>query len=293
MKSVTAWLALALLCGTAAQAQDKAAPVTVLRDYTDVVAPADQQAYEAGVKNFNQCLRQHGFKYTWTAWVHETGDTYSYSYTSDPIPWSSFDEMETVGKACDAIMQSSVNPHLKSETSSFLQVMPEMSHVAKGMDTTPKLIEVTYFMLKPGHEATAAFMANVKKIAAEAQTSLKALYYRYGFLEARAGIGSDLFRYARALVRAAAEKANWPNYYRFGQVIDAGDGAPDFILISPSNTWAELGKEPDPDLWKMVEGVYGKADAAAMRKAINDTIKDVSSHIDSYSADLTYTASGK
>jgi hypothetical protein len=257
MKNVTAWLALALLCGTAVQAQDKTAPVTVLRDYTDVVAPADQQAYEAGVKNFNQCLRQHGFKYTWTAWIHETGDTYSYSYTSDPVPWSSFDEMEAVGKACDGIMQSNVNPHLKSETSSFLQVMPELSHVPKGTDTTPKLIEVTYFMLKPGHEATETFTANIKKVA------------------------------------AAAEKANWPYYYRFGQVIDAGDGAPDFILISPSKTWAELGKDPNPDVWKMVEGVYGKAEAVAIRKAINDAIKDVSSHVDSYSADLTYTASGK
>ncbi|RDS81329.1 hypothetical protein [Dyella psychrodurans] len=257
MKNVTAWLALALLCGTAAQAQDKTAPVTVMRDYTDVVAPADQQAYEAGVKNFNQCLRQHGFKYTWTAWVHETGDTYTYSYTSDPIPWSSFDDMDAAGKACDAVLRSSINPHLKSETSAFLQVMPELSHVPKGADATPKLIEVTFFMLKPGHEAFDTFLTNTKKIA------------------------------------AAAEKSNWPYYFRIGQVIDAGDGAPSFVLISPSNSWAELGKDPDPSVWKMVENVYGKADGLAIRKAINDALKDVTSHVDSYSADLTYTAPAK
>ncbi|HTV85066.1 MAG TPA: hypothetical protein VME63_06660 [Dyella sp.] len=257
MKNVTAWLALALLFGTAAQAQEKAAPTTVLRDYTDVVAPADQEAYEAGVKNFNQCMRQHGAKYTWTAWVHETGNTYSYSYTSDPLPWGGFDDMEAVGKTCDGVLRSSVNPHLKSETSSFLQWMPELSHVSKGTDATPKLIEVTYFMLKPGHEASETFTANVKKVA------------------------------------AAAEKAKWPYYYRFGQVIDGGEGAPDFILISPSGSWAELGRDPNPDVWKMVEGVYGKADALAIRKAINDAIKDISSHVDSYSADLTYVGSGK
>jgi hypothetical protein len=255
MKNGTAWLALALLLGSAVQAADKA-PVTVMRDYTDSVAPADQQAYEAGVKSFNQCLRQHGFKYTWTAWTHETGDTYTYSYTSAAIPWSSFDDMDAAGKACDATMRSGVNPHLKSETSAFMQTMPELSHVPKAVDPAPKLIEVTLFTLKPGHEASDAFIANVKKIA------------------------------------AAADKSNWPYYFQIGRIVDAGDGAPDFILVSPSKSWAELGRDPDPDVWKMVEGVYGKADAAAMRKAINEAIKDESSHVDSYNADLTYTAPG-
>jgi len=256
MKHVTAWLALALLLGSAAQAAEKPA-VTVIRDYTDIVAPADQQAYEAGVKSFNQCLHQHGFKYTWTAWVHETGDTYSYSYTSAAVPWSTFDAMDTAGKGCEATMRSGVNPHLKSETSAFMQVLPELSHMPTAADPAPKLIEVTWFTLKPGHESAEAFMANAKKIA------------------------------------AAAEKAKWPYYYQFGRLIDAGDGAPDFILVSQSKSWAELGADPNPDVWKMIEGVYGKADAAAIRKGINDAIKDVSSHVDSYSAELTYTASGQ
>lgn len=256
MKNVTAWLALALFMGPAAQAAEKPT-VNVARVYNDIVAPADQQAYEAGIKSFNQCLRQHGFKYTWTAWTHETGDTYSYSYTSAPIPWSSFDDMDAAGKACDATMRSDVNPHLKSETSAFLQAMPELSHVAKAMDPPPKLMEVTFFRLKPGHESSEAFTANVKKIA------------------------------------AAADKSKWAYYFQTARVIDAGDGAPDFILISTSKSWAELGADPDPDVWKMIEGVYGKTDAAAIRKAINDAIKDVTSHVDSYNADLTYTAPEK
>ena len=41
---------------------------------------------------------------------------------------------------------------------------------------------------------------------AKAQTVQRALYDTYAFEEARAGMGSDLFRYARVLVRAAAEK---------------------------------------------------------------------------------------
>ena len=57
MKRMTLWLvpAIALLCISSVQAaaKDKA---NVVRDYTDTVAPADQQAYEAGMKSYNQCL---------------------------------------------------------------------------------------------------------------------------------------------------------------------------------------------------------------------------------------------
>ena len=48
--------------------------------------------------------------------------------------------------------------------------------------------------------------------------------------------------------------------------------------------------EANPSLWKMMENVYGKAEAAAIRKSLNDSIEKSSSHIDSYNADLTYTA---
>ncbi len=47
-----------------------------------------------------------------------------------------------------------------------------------------------------------------------------ALYIPYTFVEARAGVGSDLFGYARALVRAAAERAK-PNGERLREFTDA------------------------------------------------------------------------
>jgi hypothetical protein len=256
MKCITGWLMLALFFGTVAHAADKAA-TTVIRDYTDSVAPADQKAYEDGVKSFNQCLHQHGFKYTWTAWTHETGDTYSYSYTSEPLSWGSFDDMDSSAKDCDAIFKSSVNPHLKSETSAFLQNMPELSHMPKDAAATSPFIEVTYFTLKYGHEASDTFVATAKKIA------------------------------------AAADKSKWPYYFMIGRLHDAGEGAPDFILVVYAKSWAEVGADPDPDVWTMVANVYGKSDAAAMRKAVNDVIKDESSHVDSYNADLTYSAPRK
>jgi hypothetical protein len=257
MNSITPWIVLSftLLGAAGVQAADTTGG-TIVRDYTDIVAPADQQAYETGVKNFNQCLHQHGFKYTWTAWIHETGNTYAYSYTSDPLAWESFDAMTTAGKACDQSLRTAVNPHLKSETSAFFEVMPESSHMPKNMGMAAPLIEVTYFKLKPGHEAAEAFEAATKKIA------------------------------------AAAEKSNWSINYTFARVREGDEDSPDYVLVSPAKSWAELGKEPEPSVWKMVENVYGKESAQAIRKSVNEALQHVSSHVDSYSADLTYTSTG-
>jgi hypothetical protein len=256
MKKISPWLtvtiATGLLCTVGAHAQDMG-KASVIRDYTDIVAPADQQAYEAGIKSYNQCLAQHGFKYGWVAWTHETGDTYAYSYTTDPLPWEAFDTMHSAGKACDQTLRSNVNPHLKSETSAFYEAMPEISHMGKGEGMTSPLIQVTLFKLKQGHEASEAFIAAAKKIA------------------------------------DAANKSNWPFHYRFGRIKLGAEGAPDFILVSPAKSWADLGEGENPTLWKMVESVYGKDDAQALRKSINEAIAEASSHADSYNADLTYT----
>jgi hypothetical protein len=258
MKSMKPWMAsvVALLCITGVHAAEMG-KANVIRDYTDTVAPADQQAYEAGVKSYNQCLSQHGFKYTWTALLHETGDTYQYSYISAPSTWESFDAMHTTGKACDQTWRTEVNPHLKSEMSAFLVRTPELTYMPDGMPMTSAFTEVTYFKLKPGHDASEAFTDVARKIA------------------------------------AAAEKSKWSEHFMIAKVKDGGQGSPDFIVVSFSKSWADLGEDANPSLWKMVENVYGKPDAAALRKSLNDAVQEVSSHVDSYSAELTYQPAGK
>lgn len=243
---------VALFCVAGAQGAEMS-KANVQRDYTDTVAPAEQQAYVAGVKAYNQCLAEHGFKYTWTAWSHETGNTYTYSYVSNPVTWADFDTMHEQGKACDAVWMAQVNPHLMSETSAFMVAHPEMSHMPGDMGVGTGLIGVTYFTLKSGREPYETFMKNAKLIA------------------------------------EAAAKANWTSHYGFGEVQDAGPGAPDFIFVFPAKNWADYGQPVNPSVWKMLEGVYGKKKAEEIRKSVNDTIKHISSHVDSYDADLTYT----
>jgi hypothetical protein len=249
-------LAIALLCSAGAKAaeMDKA---NVIRSFTDTVAPADQEAYEAGVKSYNQCLSQHGSKYAWTALVHETGDTYQYSYVSSPVTWAAFDAMRAANKACDQTWRTAANPHLKGETSAFMVQRPDLSHMSGDMALTSPLLEVRFFKLKQGHEASEAFTNVAKQIA------------------------------------AAAEKTHWSAHYMFGEVQDSGEDAPDFILLIPAKNWADFGADPNPTVWKMVENAYGKPTADSLRKSLNDSIQSDSSHIDSYSAELTYMPAHK
>jgi hypothetical protein len=257
MKRITIGLAslAVLLCVGGVQAATMSQG-TVVRDYTDTVAPADQQAYEAGVKAYNQCMSQHGFKYAWTAWTHETGDTYTYSYTTDPVTWADFDTMHATGSACDSVWQSSANPHLKSETSAFMVMMPGMSYMPKDMGPPPALVDVIYFTLKNGQAADEAFTNGVK------------------------------------MIYAAAVKTNWSGYSTTYHIVGGGPGAPDYILVIPAKNWADFGTDPNPPVWTMVANAYGKQKAQGIRNSINGAIETTSEHVDSYNADLTFTPSG-
>ena len=74
---------------------------------------------------------------------------------------------------------------------------------------------------------------------AKAQVSLKALYMRYGMTESRAGFGSDLFRYARELVRAAAEKSK-PNSERLPEYTDSRLALLSKTILDPQPVYPEL-----------------------------------------------------
>lgn len=247
--------ALALTAASSALAAD-ANKAVVNRDWTDIVAPAQQEAYEAGLKAYNRCLREHGFKYSQYTVTHETGDTYKYSTVTGPYTWAAFDAMDAAAKPCDATWRAQSNPHLTSETSIFMVDQPELSHMPAGWEkqAQPAFLDVIYEKLKPGHDASEAFIAAVKKIA------------------------------------AAAAKSQWPYYFRMMKVDGGDEGSPDYVLVLPQKSWADYGAETNPPVWKMVEGVYGKDDTAALRKSLNDALEHSSSHVDRYSADLSYVA---
>jgi hypothetical protein len=73
----------------------------------------------------------------------------------------------------------------------------------------------------------------------KAQARLKALYFPYGLMESRAGLGSDLFRFARALVRAAEERPK-PNGERLREYTDSRLALLSKSLLDPQPVYPEL-----------------------------------------------------
>jgi len=85
----------------------------------------------------------------------------------------------------------------------------------------------------------AAEVGNPWAVIAKAQVRIKELYFRYTYLETRAGFGSDLFRYARTLVRAAQERPK-PNGERLREFTDSRLALLEKNLLDAEPVYPEL-----------------------------------------------------
>lgn len=74
---------------------------------------------------------------------------------------------------------------------------------------------------------------------AKAQVHIRELYYRYHYLEARAGLLSDLFGYARHLVRVAQERPK-PNGERLREYTDSRLALLSKTILDPQPVYPEL-----------------------------------------------------
>jgi len=96
----------------------------------------------------------------------------------------------------------------------------EMALVDPQLIATKRAAEADLRRKVAADPALAAKVGDPWADIAQAQQRLKALYFPYGIMESRAGLGSDLFRFARALVRAAEERAR-PNGERLPEYTDS------------------------------------------------------------------------
>lgn len=246
-----------LLCFASAHAAGNSG-ARMMQVWTDVVVPAQTEAYEAGQKAFIKCLADHHFRYGLNAVTRLTGNnTFEYSFITQPVTWAELDTAYSAFMAtgCASINRSQIYPHIQSESSGFLRMSPDLSYLPSGGIPHSGLYEVVSFTLKGGPKAYEEFTAGAKKIY------------------------------------AAANKYKWPHYSVLMEVDDAGAGAPDFILVAPHKNWADFAMT-GPNVWKRLAQAYGKKEAAVIRHQLDDAIKNVTSHIDGYDADLTYTPSG-
>lgn len=228
-------------------------PTGMSYDIEDTVAPAQAAAYELGVKAYNQCLSKHGFKFAVPALEHVTGNTYMYSYVVMVPDWAGLDTNHAMASVCDSEFAADVNPHLLSETAAVTTVMPGFSHYRDNTAPMTPLTAVISFTLKPGMAAYNSFKDGVK-----------AIY-------------------------AAEAKSNWPYYSELDEMKYAGPGAPDFQLIIPAKSWADIGTPESPSVWKMVANVYGQRKADAIHKSVDDAIASSETHVDRHDPSLSYT----
>lgn len=250
-----AWTLALLAASLMSSARAAEADPTNFLMETDQVLPAQQQAYEAGVQKYNQCLSQNGFPLARNAWAHENGKLFAYTYMSGPAIWKNFDEILAAERACLSIKQSDVNPYLESENRRIWNLSPELSNLSKDMATAvPPMMEFKYFTLKSGIKPYTDFTDDLAKFT------------------------------------VAEKKSTWPGHYMMLSNTDNDDGEPDFIILRQYQSIADLGEKLDlfyPQYLAMLQHQLGKAKVAAMLKDINDAIADAYYDLDSYRAELS------
>jgi hypothetical protein len=111
-----------------------------------------------------------------------------------------------------------------------------------------------------GNPALATEIGDPWTDIAKAQIEYRTLYLPYYMMEVRAGIGSDLFRFARTLVRAAAEKAK-PNGERLPAYTDSRLAMLSKDLLDPQPVYPEL-EQVTLEYWlsKLRENLTADAD---------------------------------
>jgi len=222
---------------------------SVSRFYMVEVAPAQDQAFQAGMKTWLKCLHEHADTRSLWAWSAETGDLGRYVFESDTRTWAGIDERSPAGKACSGDFNTDVMPHVSKAVSWVARDMPKLSHdAAKG--AIPAYVFVANIKLKPGQ--------------------------------------GPAFEEALGKFAAAANKSKWEGYWFTQQVVAGGHGAPDYNMVWPNKSWAEIGQDPSPSAKAMMESAYGKAGATANRKQYLDAVEHSWSSIYRFDKELSY-----
>jgi hypothetical protein len=239
----------ALLAGALGLAQAAAAgPVT--RVFVVEVPPAQDQAFNQGMKSYEKCLRQHGAKHATYAYDSETGDTDRYLFLVDFNTWGGMDTHDPAGKACHAVFAAAVLPHFSHSFSEVAELNAKDTYMPGGDPDPTPIMWVNAYRIKPGQ--------------------------------------ADNFRDALGMLAAAAAKAHWGAHFEGWDTDGAGEGGENFVLTWPNKSWADVGTDPSPSTKDLMTSTYGKAAADANHQKFVDAIAEEWSDSWSYDKDLSY-----
>lgn len=225
-------------------------PIT--RVYIVQVSAPNDHAFRAGVKAWNKCLRASGNRAPSVVYDAVTEDLSRYAILYPHRTWGGMDRSMPGGKPCRALFRAAVTPYVGSAYSEILQLNPKITYMPTENPQPAPMLWVVGMRIKAG--ASHRFHAGLEQYA------------------------------------AAAAKTHWDKHFSGYEVIGAGRGGEDFLLVFPNKNWADMGTEPTPSAQQMMDSVYGASRARAMHKRWDRSIDESWSDGWRYDKGLSYPA---
>lgn len=227
-----------------------AGPAAVNRIFIVVVPPAQDQAFNQGIKDWYKCMHDHGSTDATIAYSAVTGDLDRYLFVEGHNTWADMDHHDPAAKTCGPTFVSEVLPHAGQAFSEISVLNAKESYLPGGDPDPAPMLWVNAYRFKPGQ--------------AEA-------------------FGEVIAKFA-----AAAAKTHWQGHFGGYDVEGSGEDGLDFALVWPNKSWADIGTDPTPSIKGLMDGVYGKAASRAMHEKYAAAIAAEWADAWSFEKDLSY-----
>jgi len=223
---------------------------SVTRAFVIVVPPAQEAAFNQGIKAWENCLHDHGAKHRTLAYSAETGDLDRYLFLDERDSWANMDVHEAAAKACGSIFLTQVQPHASQAFSEIAILNAKDTYMPAGDPEPAPMMWVVAYRIKPGQRQT--------------------------------------LNDALAKLATAAAKTHWGAHFAGYDIQGSGQGAENFVLVWPNRSWADIGQAPKLSDTEVIASVYGKAAARANQKRLLATIADYWTDAWQYQQGLSY-----
>lgn len=241
---------LGLLLAASLGLAHAAGPAAVSRVFIVVVPPAQDQAFNQGIKDWYKCLHDHGSTDVTLAYSAVTGDLDRYLFVEEHSSWADMDKRDPADKTCGPIFVSEVLPHAGQAFSEISVLNPKETYLPGGDPDPAPMLWVNAFRLKAGQ--------------------------------------AEAFGDVMAKFAAAAAKTHWQGHFGGYDVEGSGEDGLDFALVWPNRNWADIGTDPTPSIKDLMNSVYGKAASRAMHAKYTAAIATQWEDAWSYEKDLSY-----
>ncbi|MGH8288060.1 MAG: hypothetical protein ACREV7_03410 [Steroidobacteraceae bacterium] len=239
----------ALLAAALAVAQAAGAgPVT--RVFVVAVSPAQDGAFNQGMKSYEKCLGEHGDTRATYAYDAETGDVGRYLFLEPQGAWGDMDAHSPAGEACHALFEAAVLPHVSQAFSEIAEPDAKDTYMPGGDSDPAPIMWVDAYRIKPGQSQN--FTGGIAKLA------------------------------------AAAAKAHWEGHFSGWDIDGAGQGGENFVLVWPQKSWADAGTMASPSITGLMDSTYGKTAAEANYRKVMGAIAQAWSDFWGYDKGLSF-----